>query len=115
MPINNQLVMKIKVKPEGRPEIYLPDRESLKKWIKSKKFKEIHNFISSDTPMIIGADHDVESVLKDIDIAERVAVLIGEAKKGNFNHALACIINNYLEMYDIGEVTEKDLEVEDDN
>src|SRR4051812_27808198 len=99
--------MKIKVTPEGRPEIFIPDRESLKKWIRSKKFKVIHNFIASGS-MVIGADHGVPSVLKDIDMAERCAILIGAAAKNNIGHCLA-LVNDKLEMYDIGQVTLEDL------
>jgi hypothetical protein len=62
--------------------------------------------------MIIGADHELASVLEDIDRAQRLAVLTGYAQRGNMGHALALIIDNKLEMYDIGELTEDDLEVE---
>lgn len=100
--------MKIKVTPEGRKDIYIPEKESLKAWIKAKKLKQIHNFIPSGF-MIIGADHDVKSVLEDIDRAERIALTLGESQ--NMGHNLALIENNKLECYDLGEITEKDLAV----
>lgn len=102
--------MKIKVKPEGREEVYIPEKESLKEWIKSKNFEQIHNFVPSG-PLIIGADHDIDSVLMDIDEAERLAVLTGSSKLANLEHGLSLIINNRLELYDIGDVSEKDLEI----
>lgn len=102
--------MKIKVKPEGREEVYIPEKESLKDWIKSKNFEQIHNFVPSG-PLIIGADHDIDSVLVDIDKAERLAILTGSSKLANFEHGLSLIINNRLELYDIGDVSEKDLEI----
>lgn len=59
-----------------------------------------------------------EGMLADIDAADRVAILTGEAQRGNMRHALALImpeghngLPERLEMYDIGEVTEDDLEV----
>lgn len=107
--------MGISVTPEGRDGVWVPDRDSLKAWITEQGFDAIHNFISAG-PALIGADHDVESVLADIDRADRVGLLTGDAKKGNLNHALALIFidnpagDEHLEMYDIGELTEEHLE-----
>jgi hypothetical protein len=102
--------MKIKVKPEGREDVWIPEKESVKQFILDKKLDPIHNFVAGGS-MVIGADHDQKSVLEDIDKAERLAILTGSAQGGNLGHALALIINNKLEMYDIGEITEKDLEI----
>ena len=100
--------MRMKVKPEGRKDIYIPEKESLKAWIKNKKLKQIHNFIPSNF-MMLGADHDVKSILEDIDKADRLAILLNEQKQHNMGHALALITDEKLEMYDIGEVKESDL------
>ena len=97
--------MKIKVKKEGRPNIYVPEKESLKEFIKSKEFEQIHNFIPSGA-MMLGADHDVKSVLRDIDRADRVAVFTDNS---NMGHSLALIYKNKLEVYDIGSINEGDL------
>lgn len=102
--------MKLKAKKEGRDGIYLPDKDSLKDFIRGKKIKTVHNFIPLGN-MIIGADHTVESVFKDIDAAERLAVLTGGAYRNNMRHALSLITNNEMQMYDIGEIKETDLEV----
>lgn len=99
--------MKLKVKPEGRPDVYLPEKESLKDFIKSRKLEKIHNFIPSGM-MMIGADHDVEGVLDDIDKADRLAVFTSDA---NMGHSLALISNNKLECYDIGKISLSDLEI----
>jgi len=96
---------KIKVKKEGRPNIYIPEKESLKDYIKSKKIKKIHNFIPSGM-MILGADHDVKSVLFDIDRAERLAIFTDDS---NMGHSLSLIYNNRLECYDIGKISEENL------
>lgn len=107
----------ITVTPEGRDGLYLADRATLKGWIEAKGFEFIHNFATSVAGMIIGADHGVESVLADIDQADRVAILTGDARSENLNHALALIMPpdgrrpERLEMYDIGEVTEADLRI----
>ena len=97
--------MQIKVRKEGRPNIYVPERESLKEFIKSKKLKQIHNFIPTSS-MMLGADHDVKSVLEDIDMADRVAIFTNSQ---NMGHSLALIYKNKLECYDIGKINEKDL------
>ena len=98
----------IKVTPEGREGLWLADKDSLKAWIIEQEFEAIHNFIDGGF-MVIGADHQVDSVLVDIDAAERVAILTGDAQRNNLGHALALIIDNSLGMYDIGDITEADL------
>lgn len=109
-PAENTMTLKIKVKPEGREDIYIPEKESLKAWIKSKGFKQIHNFIPGGM-MFIGADHSVESVLEDIDKGERVALVTGQHSGANIGHELAIIYNNKLEVYDIGKITKEDIEL----
>jgi hypothetical protein len=103
--------MKINVTREGREGVYIPEKESLKEFIKNSGMEEIHNFKNPNGPMVFGADHSVSSVLEDIDKAERLAVLTGGAKRHNMGHALALIENNQLEIYDIGEITENDLNI----
>lgn len=100
---------KIKVKPEGRPDIWLvEDKESLKAFIREHlEGKEVHNFING-VGIVVGADHSLESVLDDIDGSERIAVMTDP--NANMGHALA-IADVKLEMYDIGPVTKEDLEV----
>ena len=97
--------MKLKVTAEGRKNIWLPEKESLKEFIKSRNLEAIHNFRGGSS-LIIGADHDVESVLEDIDRAERLAVFTDNS---NMGHSMALIIQNMVECYDIGKVTEEDL------
>jgi hypothetical protein len=102
-------INRIKVKEEGRKNIWIPiDKDNLKQWIMSKKFKAIHNFIPSGM-MMLGADHDVKSVLNDVERADRLAVFTDST--ANMGHSLALIRNNKLECYNIGKLTEKDLEI----
>lgn len=110
--------MKIAVTPEGREGIWLADRESLKAWIVAQNFEQIHNMGTAVAGMLLGADHEVEGVLTDIDRAERVAIMTGAMFKHNIGHALAVImppeqngLPQRLEMYDVGEVKVEDLEV----
>lgn len=109
--------LRIKVSPEGREGVWLADRDSLAEWIAGQEFESIHNF-GAIGAMAIGADHDPESVLDDIMKADRVAVLTGDSQRGNMGHALALImpeghneLPERLEMYDIGPITEHDLEI----
>lgn len=108
----------IVVSPEGREGIWLADRASLKAWIAAQGFEEIHNFGTSAPGMLVGADHSVESVLSDIDEADKVAVLTGQARRDNVGHALALImppnhgLPERLEMYDIGEIPESVLQID---
>ena len=107
--------MKLKVKEEGRENMYVPERQSLRDFVVSRKFKTIHNFIPTGS-MMLGADHDAESVLKDIDKANRFAVFTDT--NANMGHSLALIFgdaskgdNEKLECYDIGEISKNDLEI----
>ena len=59
--------------------------------------------------MIIGADHDVNEVLKDIDVADRIAIFTDP--NANMGHSMAIIIDNKLECYDIGEIKVENLEI----
>ena len=106
--------IKLKVKKEGRKGIYIPEKEDLKEFIKARKFDVIHNFIAGGM-MFIGADHDVESVMKDIDKAERIGILTKEAGSMNMGHALTLILKDERgqrhELYDIGEVEDKHLDI----
>ena len=103
--------MKLIVKPEGREGIYIPEKENLKKFIKSRKLEAIHNFIPSGF-MVIGADHAVKEVLEDVNRAKRLAVFTDP--HANMGHSLALIYQNKLECYDIGKITKEDLEVTKD-
>jgi len=100
--------MKIKCKPEGRNDIYIPEKESLKKYIKSLNLEAIHNFVPSGMIMI-GADHDVESVLQDIDVADRLAIFTNPG--ANMGHSMALITDEKLECYDIGRLIKEDLKI----
>jgi len=102
--------MKIKVIPEGRPGIFLVEKQNILEWLKGYKKKEIHNILPSGAFMI-GADWKKKQVVADIKRSEKIAVLIGEAQKKNFRHALSVIVDNELKLFDIGEITEEDLDV----
>ena len=113
--LNKELPWRIKVKKESRKNIYIPERKSLKDFIVSKKFKKIHNFIPTGTIML-GADHDVKSVLDDVEKASRMAIFTDP--NANMGHSLALIFgshekgtNEKLECYDIGKLTKEDLEI----
>lgn len=106
--------MKLKAIPEGRKDIWIPEKESLKEFIKSRGLEDIHNFVQTGPSggLLLGADHDVESVLNDIDHAVRLAVFTDP--NANAAHSLALILDSppmgeHLEMYDIGEITTGDL------
>lgn len=104
-------MIKIKVKPEGREDVYIPEKESLKAWIKSKPFEQIHHFYAS-APVFVGADHDVESVLEDIDRADRLGLCTGVNSAMQMGHELSIIIGEQLNVYDIGKLTLEDLEID---
>ncbi len=99
---------KIKVTYEGREDVWLPEKKSLIAWIKAKKFKSIHNFIGGGM-IVVGADHPVKSVIETIENCERLAIFTDHEQ--NMKHSLAVITKRGLEMFDIGKVYKKDLEI----
>lgn len=103
--------MKIKVKPEGRDGMYLPDIDSLVEWIKSKKFKYIHHAYAGGS-MIIGADWNPEDAIERIRAGERVAILTKEVAGSNMGHAIAVVHKNKLNILDVGPITKDNLIVE---
>ena len=99
--------MQIIAKKEGRPNIYIPEKESLIAFVKDRGFEKIHNFTPSGF-MMIGADHYAESVIEDIEAADRLAVFTDDA---NMGHSLAVIKNEKLECFDIGKINIEDLDI----
>ena len=61
--------------------------------------------------MMTGADWDKNSVIEKIKQSERIAILTGISLKNNLRHSLSMIVENKLYMFDIGEITEKDLDI----
>jgi len=99
--------MDIRVTPEGRDGVWIPESDDVISFIWSLEFDSIHNYNPNPrSSILIGADWSKESVVEKVENAERLAVLTGEAKEGNMNHALAVIQNNELSIFDIGDVTE---------
>ena len=95
----------IKVTPEGRDGIWLPDKDSLIDFLLEYKDDQIHNFIPSSM-VIMGADWSKESVIDYVRKSERLAILTGDSMRHNMNHALAAISDNKLYMFDIGDVSD---------
>lgn len=101
--------MRIEVTPEGRDGVWIPNKDSLVKFLENYNDKFIHSFITG--PVMMGVDRSTESVIKDVGSADRLAILTGESFKGNMRHSLSVIKNKELEIFDIGEITENDLNI----
>lgn len=101
---------KIKVTPEGRDGVWIVEPQEIIKFLKKYKGKKIHNFIQGG-PCLIGADWYKKKIIEKISVSDRVALLTGDAQKQNYRHALSVIVNNQLYIFDIGEITENDLQV----
>lgn len=115
------MTTKIKVKPEGRKGVYLPDAESLKAYIQEKDLPQIHCFFPG--AIMIGADWSREAVLKEIDVAVRMAICLEESGAHHMGHMLSLIVEKdkgskdereLLQIYDIGKLTVEDLEISND-
>ena len=102
--------MKIKVKPEGREGVWLPEKDSLVDFLLNYECDYIHN-IDPNSNLMLGADHSKESVIDDVNNAESLALLTGASYRNNMGHALSVIKDNRLHMFDIGELLENDIEV----
>lgn len=110
-------MVRISVKREGRPGVYLADRASLIEWIRAQRFDAIHSFASAGGVML-GADCDPESVIDAIEPALTVAITTGAMQAEQMRHALAIVSPpdpGTLRVYDVGELTEAEhLDVMDD-
>ena len=101
---------KIKATPEGRKGIYLVEKQDMVDWLIKYPEDSIHNYIPSSRIMF-GADWDKSSVIDHLESAERIAILTGDAQKQNMNHALSVVSGNKLRIFDIGAITESDIEL----
>ena len=101
---------KIKVKPEGREDVWLIEKEEAIKLIRKFPAKEIHNFIATRN-LPIGCNWKKSSVIKTIKQAESIGILTGMKRRNNLNHSLSVIKDNKLYMFNIGEITTDDLDV----
>jgi len=101
---------KIKVTPEGRNGVWIIDKKEAVKIINSQKDEMIHNIISAEIG-VIGADWSKKSAIKIIKKSAKLAITTGESLNKNFRHSLAVVANDTLYLFDIGEITEENLEV----
>ncbi len=110
--------MGIKVKPEGREGVWIAKKDSVIDFLQTYEEEQIHTYeeeqIHNYMPggwAVMGADWDKKRVIEETQKADRIAILTGESLKHNLMHALAVIVNNKLLMFDIGEITDEQLEV----
>jgi len=101
---------KIKAKPEGRKGIFLVTAQDMVDWLAGYPDEDIHNFRPGGG-VIMGADWSKSDVIDLLESAERIAILTGTELKHNLNHALAVIAGNELYMFNIGTITESDIEL----
>lgn len=106
--------LKIKCSPEGRIGIYIPDKESLKSYIKSLGKEDIHCFFPGR--IMLGADWSLDAVLNEVDKATRIGLCLEESGADNIGHVLSLIVplkdgSERLQIYDIGEITKDDLSI----
>ncbi len=99
--------MQIEVTPEGRDGVWLAEKQSVIDFLNKYKEDQIHNFLPGR--IMMGADWDKQAVIESVIDAERIAILTGESLKHNLRHALSVIKNNKLLMFDIGDITEDNL------
>lgn len=100
---------KIRVVAEGREGVWLAEKESVVGFLKNYK-EEIHHMNTALKGIIIGADWDRGSVIENVEKANKVAIMTGEAFKHNMRHALA-VVSDELDIFDIGDVTKEQLEI----
>lgn len=102
--------MKIKVTPEGRDGVWIPEKESLVDFLTEYDAEYIHNFIQGGNTFL-GCDWEKQTVIDRVRSADRLAVLTGDSWRNNMRHALSVILVNKLYMFDIGELSEADLTI----
>lgn len=103
--------MNIRVTPEGREGVWIADKDSIVDFLIGYEDDVIHNILPSGS-LMLGADWSKESVIEKAQQAEQIAILTGNSYRHNLNHALSIISGNELYIFDIGEINESDLLVE---
>ena len=103
--------IKIKVKQEGREDVYTCEKKDIIEWLEQSDLDTIHNYAGGHYSMMIGADWSRSSVVECINKSQRIGILTGRALAGNLRHGLSVITGSKLEMFDIGEITSDDLEI----
>jgi len=96
----------IKVTKEGREGIFLVTKEEITKYIVENNLNNIHN-LRGGGMVLIGCDWSQDSVLEQIANSDKRALLTGDALANNLGHSLAVITGNNLQMFDIGDVSDK--------
>ena len=102
---------RIKVKPEGRKGVYTCEKSDIIEWLKKSEMDMIHNYSGVNGVMLLGADWSKLQVIEQVSNSDRIGILTGNALIGNLRHGLSVITGMTLEMFDIGEITEDDLEI----
>ena len=104
---------KIKVEPEGREGVYTCKKEDIVEWLKKNNMDMIHNYGGNSAPFMIGADWGKSQVIAEINRSSRIGILTGSALSNNLRHGLSVITGDKLEMFDIGEITDDDLDIKE--
>ena len=103
--------MKIKAMPEGREGVWLINKFDMARWLEELPYKQVHCYLPTMSTLI-GADWKKAEVIGLILMSDRIAVLTGVFRKHNMNHSLSVIVKNKLYIFDIGEITDDDIEKE---
>ena len=85
---------------EPSSEIFITKKEDIISYVKARKQKYIHCIIPSGGIML-WADWSTESLVEHLDNADRMSILIGNAKSNNRGHSLAVITDGTLYIFDI--------------
>ena len=102
---------KIKVKPEGRKGVYTCEKKDIVEWLEQSDMDTVHNYGGNSSPLMIGADWEKSTVIEQVNKSSRIGILTGSALTSNLRHGLSVITGNKLEMFDIGEITDDDLDI----
>lgn len=100
--------MKIKVLPEGREGIYLVTKEEAIEFVEGLDQDEIHCHLGH-IGVLVGADWPKTDVTKLLNDPGRAAILVGNVM--HFDHQLVVLSMNDRYAFDVGQITEDDLEV----
>lgn len=109
---NDNKDLKIDVSREGREDIFIPSRESLITWLRNKNFKEVPHMHSGNHVMI-GTDWSLNETIEMIGKGDKIGLLVGMRATKNMSHSLSVIYMRELHMFDIGAITEEDLDIKE--
>lgn len=113
--IREMLSDKLKVKPEGRTNIFLVEHDEIIRYIATRDTTQFHCYEDVQRGPLLGCYYQLSETADTIHNADRIAITTGDIYLQNMSHALSVIVDETLYLFDIGMFNGDNLEIISDN